>query len=115
MRQHRQHRQSLTLDADDDTKHALVRRDPWTEDEDDNLLNCVNSGMTKWLEMAAKIPGRNGQQCRNRWLDHLDPSINIGPWSEQEDNALVDAHDDLGNCWSEIAVRVPGRSDAQVR
>jgi hypothetical protein len=113
VRQHRQHRQSLTLDADDDTKDTLVRHDPWTEDEDDNLLNCINSGMTKWFEMAAKIPGRNGQQYRDRWLYHLDPSINKGPWSELEDNALVDAHGKLGNNWCEIATLLPGRSDKQ--
>jgi hypothetical protein len=53
---------------------------------------------------------RHTQQCRDRWLLHLDPSIKKGPWSELEDQTLVDAHDKLGTKWTEMAAKIPGRT-----
>jgi hypothetical protein len=44
---------------------------PWTKDEDHIIIQCMNSGITKWSEVANKIPGRIGKQCRERWFNHL--------------------------------------------
>jgi myb proto-oncogene protein len=91
------------------------RHGPWTKEEDDTLANCISGGVTKWSKIAAEIPGRNGKQCRDRWLNHLDPNIKKGGWSELEDKTLVDAHDKLGNRWCDIAKLLPGKSDQRAR
>ena len=61
---------------------------PWTKDEDDTIVSCIEQGVTKWSEIAARIPGRIGKQCRERWFNHLDPAIKKGGWSVEEDRIL---------------------------
>lgn len=48
---------------------------PWTEEEDRIILECINAGITKWSEIAERIPGRIGKQCRERFFNHLDPGV----------------------------------------
>jgi myb proto-oncogene protein len=35
---------------------------------------------------------RTGKQCRERWHNHLDPSIKKSVWTREEDKILIDAH-----------------------
>lgn len=40
---------------------------PWTKEEDDIISECMLAGIIKWSEIAVRIPGRIGKQCRERW------------------------------------------------
>ena len=57
---------------------------PWTKEEDQIIIDCIEAGITKWSEIAERIPGRIGKQCRERWFnpnpdpDH-DPNPNPNP------------------------------------
>eukprot|EP00516_Mucochytrium_quahogii_P011322 CAMPEP_0203784530 /NCGR_PEP_ID=MMETSP0100_2-20121128/513_1 /ASSEMBLY_ACC=CAM_ASM_000210 /TAXON_ID=96639 /ORGANISM=" , Strain NY0313808BC1" /LENGTH=509 /DNA_ID=CAMNT_0050686513 /DNA_START=32 /DNA_END=1558 /DNA_ORIENTATION=- len=95
-------------------KPGLVKG-PWTKEEDDTIMDAIKSGVTKWSEIATLIPGRIGKQCRERWFNHLDPSIKKGGWSEEEDRILVEYQEKLGNRWCEIAKVLPGRSENAVK
>ena len=46
---------------------------------------------------------------------HLRPDLNKGPWTAEEDAALVEAHRAVGNRWSEIARRLPGRPENAIK
>ena len=88
---------------------------PWTPSEDVIIIQSISEGMTKWSEIAERIPGRIGKQCRERWFNHLDPRIKKGPWNDEEDRILIEAQAKLGNRWCEIAKMLDGRSENAVK
>ncbi len=62
----------------------------WTRTEDtllDELVKCF--GTKHWAKFCSYIPGRNGKQCRERWLNHLNPNLKKGPWDDEELATLV--------------------------
>ena len=68
-------------------KGKRAPRQVWKKEEDAFLLESVQcEGTKKWSLIADKLQElfqnktkRTGKQCRTRWLNHLDPSINKGP------------------------------------
>lgn len=74
---------------------------PWTPEEDETVVRLVEiHGTKKWSHIARQLNGRLGKQCRERWYNHLDPNINKGEWTDDEDRILMGAHDELGNKWA---------------
>ena len=72
-------------------------------------------GKIKWSTVADSLPGRVGKQCRERWFNHLDPSVKKGEWTPEEDDIVFEMQKQRGNKWSEIARLVPGRSENAVK
>lgn len=46
---------------------------------------------------------------RCSWYNHLDPAIKRGPWTEEEDQQIIELQHNLGNKWAEIAIQIVGR------
>lgn len=89
---------------------------PWSPDEDRKIAALVTEhGAKRWSFIAKHLQGRTGKQCRERWVNQLDPTIKKDPWSAEEDAVLQDAHERLGNKWAEIAKRLVGRSENAVK
>mmetsp|Transcript_2498 Transcript_2498/g.2898 ORF Transcript_2498/g.2898 Transcript_2498/m.2898 type:complete len:482 (+) Transcript_2498:162-1607(+) len=89
---------------------------PWTKEEDDLLTQLVKEyGPKKWSIIASHVKGRIGKQCRERWLNHLDSSVKKTPWTEEEDQTLLNSQSEVGNKWCEIAKRLPGRPENAVK
>lgn len=86
-------------------------------------MTLVSSlGSQKWSDVAKKMPGREGKQCRERWHNHLSPTIKKTPWSETEqwvlflvDWSITQSHKLMGNKWSKIAANLPGRTDNSIK
>ncbi|KAJ7945873.1 Transcription factor Myb [Quillaja saponaria] len=89
----------------------------WTMEEDKILMDYINKhGKGKWNRIA-KVAGlkRCGKSCRLRWMNYLSPSIKHGDFTEEEDDLIIRLHNLIGNRWSLIAGRIPGRTDNQVK
>jgi myb proto-oncogene protein len=123
---------AVSLPADTHADHADA--DPvkgtqaigrWTLEEDAKLTSAVANTSKKkwgneykidWVAVAALVSSRTILQCRLKWKDVLDPSIDqatgrTGKWTEEEDIKLKDAVQMHGsNNWGAIATLVLGRT-----
>ncbi|KAL6533919.1 hypothetical protein OROHE_013752 [Orobanche hederae] len=89
---------------------------PWSKEEDEIIIELVNKyGPKKWSTIAQNLPGRIGKQCRERWHNHLNPGINKEAWTQDEELALIRAHQTYGNKWAELTKFLPGRSDNAIK
>ncbi|KAK2414495.1 transcription factor MYB1 [Trifolium repens] len=89
----------------------------WTEEEDHLLKKCIQQyGEGKWHRVPL-LAGLNRcrKSCRLRWLNYLRPNIKRGNFAEEEVEMIVKLHKLLGNRWSLIAGRLPGRTANDVK
>ncbi|PKA50152.1 Myb-related protein 3R-1 [Apostasia shenzhenica] len=106
----------------------------WTIEEDAKLKAAVETFGDSWQIIASHLDGRTsrlGHQssfgstglsdrfepipARLRWLNCLDPSLNLERWTEEEDSKLLHAIAEHGHRWSKVAAYVPPRTDNQCR
>ncbi|KAK4804489.1 hypothetical protein SAY86_004306 [Trapa natans] len=94
-----------------------LRKGEWTEEEDASLRNCIEKyGEGKWHQVPLRAGlNRCKKNCRLRWLNYLRPNINRGPFQEDEVDLIFRLHKLLGNRWSLIAGRLPGRTPNDVK
>jgi Myb-like DNA-binding domain len=83
----------------------------WTPEEDVILREKRILYGRKWAQIATHLPGRQGKQCRERYVNHLDPNLRKGEWTDEEDMILIAMHEVHGNRWASISKHLPGRSD----
>lgn len=73
-------------------------------------------GAKNWHKIAQFVPGRTQPQCRERWVNSLDPKVNRGKWTKEEDAKLREAIKEHGySCWSKVASHLSCRTDSQCR
>ncbi|XP_048329657.2 uncharacterized protein LOC107418690 isoform X2 [Ziziphus jujuba] len=88
----------------------------WTPDEDKRLTVAqMLFGPKNWKKTAQFVPGRTEVQCRERWVNSLDPSLKWGKWTAEEDSNLRAAIAEHGYCWAKVAECVPRRTDNMCR
>ncbi|PIA50076.1 hypothetical protein AQUCO_01300661v1 [Aquilegia coerulea] len=94
-----------------------VKKGPWTAEEDKKLVNFIlTNGQCCWRAVP-KLAGllRCGKSCRLRWTNYLRPDLKRGLLTEAEEQLVIDLHARLGNRWSKIAGRLPGRTDNEIK
>ncbi|XP_010906239.2 transcription factor MYB3-like [Elaeis guineensis] len=96
---------------------VMVNKGAWTAEEDQKLVDYIRThGDKKWRTLPAKAGlNRCGKSCRLRWLNYLRPGIKRGNISEDEEDLIIRLHNLLGNRWSLIAGRLPGRTDNEIK
>ncbi|XP_074581477.1 myb-related protein 308-like [Curcuma longa] len=89
----------------------------WTKEEDLLLVAYIKAhgeGCWRSLPKAAGLQ-RCGKSCRLRWINYLRPDLKRGNFTEVEDELIIKLHGVLGNKWSVIAGRLPGRTDNEIK
>ncbi|CDP11893.1 unnamed protein product [Coffea canephora] len=94
-----------------------LKKGAWSEDEDNKLRAYVlRYGHWNWRQLP-KFAGlsRCGKSCRLRWMNYLRPGLKRGNYTVEEEDLIIKLHEQLGNRWSAIAGKLPGRSDNEVK
>ncbi|KAG8048192.1 hypothetical protein GUJ93_ZPchr0008g12430 [Zizania palustris] len=94
-----------------------VKQGPWTAEEDKKLISFIlTHGRCCWRAVP-KLAGllRCGKSCRLRWTNYLRPDLKRGLLTADEEQLVVDLHAKLGNRWSKIAAKLPGRTDNEIK
>ncbi|KAI3680623.1 hypothetical protein L6452_35396 [Arctium lappa] len=94
-----------------------LKKGPWTAEEDQKLIDYIQkNGYGNWRTLP-KNAGlqRCGKSCRLRWTNYLRPDIKRGRFSFEEEETIIQLHSVLGNKWSAIAARLPGRTDNEIK
>ncbi|PQM37145.1 transcription factor MYB82 [Prunus yedoensis var. nudiflora] len=93
------------------------KKNLWTPEEDLILKQYVEThGEGNWATVSQRSGlMRSGKSCRLRWKNYLRPNIKRGHMSQEEQDLIIRMHKLLGNRWSLIAGRLPGRTDNEVK
>ncbi|KAF7827692.1 myb-related protein 308-like [Senna tora] len=94
-----------------------MNKGAWSKQEDQKLIDYINKngeGCWRALPQAAGLL-RCGKSCRLRWINYLRPDLKRGNFAEDEEDLIIKLHALLGNRWSLIAGRLPGRTDNEVK
>ena len=95
-------------------------RKKWTGIEDKILKNAVEiEKLASWEiiadRMKAKGFERTGKQVRERYKNHLDPTINSSQFKLEEDMIILSYYKEYGNKWAKIAKHLVNRSENSVK
>ncbi|KAJ8766965.1 hypothetical protein K2173_012440 [Erythroxylum novogranatense] len=85
---------------------AHTNKGAWTKEEDDRLIAYIRAhgeGCWRSLPKSAGLL-RCGKSCRLPWN-----------FTDEEDELIIKLHSLLGNKWSLIAARLPGRTDNEIK
>ena len=120
------------MDINYSTTALIGARELWEEDKDDKLDWCPEQdnqlqslvtvhGIHNWSLVAEQLNAnfagiqKTGKQCRERWCNKLDPSVNHSPWAKQEEGQLILSHMKFKNRWCDIAADLKGRHNNMIK
>ena len=104
-------------------KSGTLRPGIWSQAEDEMLSNILKKGVEKWGQIANLLNKeihkglkiRTGKQCKERWNNYLNPAVNRGAWTVEEDVRILENYKNHGNKWSVISKAIANRTESSVK
>lgn len=91
----------------------ILKGGAWKNSEDEILKAAVMKyGLNQWSRISSLLVRKSARQCKERWYEWLDPSINKTEWTREEEEKLLHLAKIFPSQWRTIAPIV-GRSPAQ--
>jgi leucyl-tRNA synthetase len=88
----------------------------FTSAEDDHLRAVVRQiGAADWTLVALQMSPFTPRQCRERWTNYLNPTLENSKWTPAEDEILETKYAQVGAKWRVIADIFPARSKNNVK
>lgn len=98
------------------TSAGNSRRGFWSPEEDRKLMELLSIfGASNWVKISNSLSTRTPKQCRERYHQNLNPSLNRKPISAEEGELIEQLVAKHGKKWAEIARHLNGRSDNAVK
>jgi hypothetical protein len=79
-----------------------------------NIVQNMRMPM-KWSIVAQSLPDRTGKQCRERYVNHLNPRLKFSDWSPLEDATIFHLYNTIGTHWAKMSKMIPGRTDNGIK
>ena len=106
-------------DYEEIQKHGPSKGRPknkFTREEDEKLIEAYKKyGPFDWDRIAEELVGRTSRQCRDRWNYYLNPKVTNQPWSEYEEQLLLEKYKRHGPKWALISHFFNSRTDINVK
>ncbi|CAD8091519.1 unnamed protein product [Paramecium primaurelia] len=98
---------------------VALQQQPFRPEEDKKLYEIIMQYQSidqgqKWSQISQELNQnstvyRSSKQCRERWLNHLNPKISKEPWTDEEDIQLLTIVKEVGRRWAEISKVMDGK------
>ena len=93
-----------------------AKKGNWVKQEDEILMEWIKvHGPNKWTECSKNIKGRCGKQCRERWVNILNPGVKKGNWTEDEQKLIFQNLKRYFTSWSIMAKELEGRTENSIK
>ncbi|KAL7716725.1 Transcription factor WEREWOLF [Entamoeba marina] len=107
---------SPSTDSERYNKRPRKQGKSWTHEEDERLLKAVEFiGDSNWVEIAKFVNTRSRKQCRERFINHVSPTIDRREWTKEEDDIILGMYQLVGGKWCQINKKLVGRTARAVR
>ena len=92
-----------------------TRRQRFSPAEDQLIKKLAEGTSLSWDEIAKRIPGRTGRQCKDRYNTYLNKAVVHKDWTSEEDNIIIQKYKELGPRWTAISYYLDGRNGNNVK
>ncbi len=117
-------REPMSIDSEgkSSSEDEKEERADWSPEQDNYLKGLVNAyGPHNWVSISEYMNAhfsdkrKSSKQCRERWCNKLDPTINHCPWTKQEEATLILSHMKFKNRWCDIVSTLKGRHNNMIK